>query len=89
MSKVGVERLPMYDNDGDLIEEIERATTPNRFITKLVLCFWCFTTWISLAITIVYGLLMDMNIGQLLLVWLASAGLSGWLFERIPYGKSE
>ncbi len=82
--------LPVYGDDGEVVRYVDASIeTTNRFITKVVDCFWCFTTWICLAVTIIYGLVIGMSIAQLFLVWLASAGLSSWLFERISDGTSE
>ena len=82
--------LPVYDDDGEVVRYVEASVeTTNRFITKVVDCFWCLTTWVCLAVTIIYGLVTGMSIAQSFLVWLASAGLSSWLFERISDGTSE
>lgn len=82
--------LPVYDDDGEVTRYVDAdAASTDRSITKVVDCFWCFTTWICLATTIIYGLVMGMSIAKLLLVWLASSGLSSWLFERISDGTSE
>lgn len=92
MSKCGIHWMPMYDSNGDFVSYVEhtfRSHEKLSFITKLVLCYWCFTTWVCLAVTIIYVSLSSLNFGQGVFVWLASAGLSGWLFERIPDGTSE
>ena len=68
---------PIYGNDGELLNYIE--VTSDRFIAKLVRCFWCFTTWVCLAITIAYVVCSSLNFWQGAFVWLASSGLSGWL----------
>ena len=82
--------LPVYGDDGKVVRYVDAdIETTDRFITKVVDCFWCFTTWICLAITVIYGLVMGIGIAQLFLVWLASSGLSSWLFERISDGTSE
>ena len=82
--------LPVYDDNGKVARYVEASVgTTNRYITKVVDCFWCFTTWICLIVTIIYGLAMGMSIAQSFLIWLASAGLSSWLFERISDGTSK
>jgi hypothetical protein len=91
MSKFGIHWMPMLDSDGNFtgyVEHTFRAPGKENFLQKLASCFWCFTTWICLAVTIVYVTLSSLNFGQGVFVWLASAGLSGWLFERIPDGTS-
>ena len=82
--------LPVYGDDGEVVRYVDASIEDtDRFITKVVDCFWCLTTWVCLVVTIIYGSAMGMSIAQLFLVWLASAGLSSWLFERIPNGTSE
>jgi hypothetical protein len=86
LSLIGVIQ-PVYDNDNDVVSYVE--VEPDRFITKLVSCFWCVTTWVCLAVTVVYGLCCSLSTGQLAFVWLASSGLSGYLHERSLDGESE
>lgn len=81
---------PVYGYNNDIVNYIEvNVEDSDRFITKLVGCFWCFTTWVSMILTVIYGSCSSLNVGQCVFVWLASAGLSGLLFERIPDGTSE
>jgi len=82
--------LPVHGDDGEVVRYVDASIEDtDRFITKVVDCFWCLTTWVCLAVTIIYGLVIGMSIAQLFIVWLVSAGLSSWLFERIPNGTSE
>ncbi len=82
--------LPVYGDDGEVIRYVDAdVEIASRFITKVVHCFWCLTTWVCLAITITYGVVMGTSIAQLFLIWLAASGLSSWLFERISDGTSE
>lgn len=90
LSLAGIARYPVLDGDGNIVNYIEEIETPNRFITKLVSCFWCLTTWISGLLTILYIFAYPNTYWSLwLLIWFGSIGLSGWLYERIPDGKSE
>lgn len=92
MSKFGIHRMPMLNSDEEFIGWVEhtfRTKGRESFFQKLASCYWCLTTWVCLAITIIYVSLSSLNFGQGVFVWLASAGLSGWLFERIPDGTSE
>lgn len=89
LSWLGIHRVPVLDDIEHVVDYVEEYENMDSFITKLVRCFWCLTTWICLAFTVIYGLLVAMSVEQLFLVWLASAGLSGWLFERVPDGTSE
>ena len=89
LSLAGV-MLPVYGDDGKVVSYVDADIKITDWpIAKLIRCFWCFTTWVCLAVTIIYGILSSLNIGQCAFVWLASAGLSGWLFERISDGTSE
>ena len=89
MSRFGIDRLPLLDANGLVIGYVEDMSDSGRFLTKLASCFWCSTTWVSLAIAVIYVWKSSLNYGQGVFVWLAAAGLSGWLFERIPDGTSE
>ena len=63
----------------EVTEEIEDPN-PAGFFAKLVTCFWCLSTWMSLAITILYVVLFgDMRIFPFM--WLFATGLSGLLHE--------
>lgn len=80
---------PVYGYNKDIVDYVEVAVEDrDRFITKLVGCFWCLTTWVCLALTVIYVNCSSLNFGQGMFVWLASSGLSGYLHERLVDGEN-
>jgi len=81
--KVGIDRLPVLDGHGNIVDYGESIDNPDRFITKLVSCFWCFTTWITFVVSALYCLLFQLPLKSFPFLWLASAGLSAFLYMVI------
>lgn len=79
---IGIVNLPVLRGN-EIIDYKESIETPDRFITKLVSCFWCFTTWITCAVCVIYGLLFHVSSLSFPFLWFASAGLSAFLHEVI------
>src|SRR4030042_2545036 len=58
---------------GELLEIDE----PDTFFAKLLRCFWCTTTWVSLFVTLAYILVLGYDMKMVLFAWMFSVGLSG------------
>ena len=68
----GVHRTPVLGTDGQRVGIIEEATDK---LSKMILCHWCVTTWVSLVVTTI-------SIGRFdVLWWFASLAVSGLLHD--------
>jgi hypothetical protein len=74
---LGLRRVSVYDENGDIVDYVEESD--DRFFAKLIGCFWCLSTWISL----VLSLLIMIPLLQLPLVWFGALGISGTLHKFV------
>lgn len=66
--------------DGDVYSGEVEDPDPDKFLAKLVSCFWCLSTWVSLGVTSLYVILYgDSHIFPFM--WLFAIGLSGVLHK--------
>lgn len=56
------------------------------FFTKMLMCFWCSSVWISLVVVGSYYLIQGYSVKTLPFVLLASVGVSGFLHESVAGG---
>lgn len=80
--KIGIVNLPIMRGN-DITGYKESIETPDKFVTKLVACFWCFTTWITFVVSILYFALFVVPWALFPFLWLASAGLSAFLHAMV------
>lgn len=77
--------LPVWD-DFEAIEYYQEDDDPTGLFAKLLHCFWCTTTWVSLFVSVAYILLVDGNVFLLPFMWFFSIGLSGFMHGVIENG---
>ncbi len=78
---VGIIDVPVLNDDGNVVDRVREVA--DKPLAKLVACFWCLSTWVSLASTILYGLAVHLSWWQYPILWLASTAISGIINERI------
>ena len=74
--------LPEYSPTGEVTAWIENDE-PFGFWAKLVGCFWCLTTWVSLFFALGYILLANLEWWLLFHLWLGTVGISIFAHEVI------
>lgn len=80
-SRIGVVYDPMLQMD---VVEVEWVGA------YMVACFWCFTTWVSLFVAILYALAVQrMEMVETIFLWLATVGVSGFLKDIIRPSQEE
>lgn len=77
----GIEYLDVYENDGTKVNIVEDI--PEKFLAKLIGCFWCQATWWSLAVTLYSWHQQFVFGGMEIIVWLATIGVAGLLYESL------
>lgn len=74
--------LPVYLEDTDEVMDYMEPLEHDTFISKLVSCFWCFTTWISLVVTVLAYILLDIGaLATFPFTWIFVIGVSGLLYQ--------
>ena len=75
----GIKQVPILDDDGNVVDYIYESN--ESLLAKLMECFWCFNTWVSLAVVILYIALPEIFP---VFVWLAMIGVAGTINKLIP-----
>lgn len=84
---MGIKYLPSYEtNDlaltmevSDDVEEIPK----DKPLARLVGCFWCLTTWISILFCVIYEILYSREIFETFAGIFICTGISGFLNEKL------
>ena len=77
--------IPMISASGQIVNWLE-DDEPDTLLANIFACFWCLTTWVTLIVTAVYIIIGYSSWIGLPFIWLASAGLSGYIHARIIDG---
>ena len=73
---------PVYDERQIVVNIIEKQ---RRFFFGVLDCFWCFSLWVAVVVNL-YWLLTGYPIGDVIIVFLTSYGLCGFIHEIIANG---
>lgn len=80
----GIAYLDVYDVNGTKVNIIEEI--PEKFLAKMIGCFWCLGTWIAALLTLYAWHNQYVIQGFEIVVWLGSIGVAGLLYEMIENG---
>jgi hypothetical protein len=85
--------IPMYDSSGTSVLSYIEDDDPNGFFALLVKCFWCFSTWVALFLSVAYILLVNKQYVTFPFLWFSAIAVSGILHVAIAalekYGESD
>ncbi len=79
--KLGIRSLSVLDNNGNITDYIEESD--DSFFAKLISCFWCFSTWISFAGTIIYFFIGHYTLLAFPFIWFGAVGISGTVHKFV------
>ena len=77
---VGIIYVPVYDAYLEAEGEVEEVDESSQ-LAKVVDCFWCLTTWVSLALTLLLNQDRKMTLAEFVVCWLSATGFSGMLHK--------
>lgn len=76
----GIQYIPVYDINGD-VTEVKEDVPEGKQLAEMFSCFWCLSTWVSLAL--IFVVLRHITPSSFILLWTGSIGMAGFMYEFI------
>jgi hypothetical protein len=77
----GIRYVPVISGFADPLPDMEEI--PDKFFAKLVGCFWCLTTWISIIFCITFSVINGKGIFETFAGIFICVGISGFAGEKV------
>jgi hypothetical protein len=78
---VGIKYVPTLSSFAN--PEPDTEEIPDKFFAKLVGCFWCFTTWISIFFCVAFAIVYARGIFDTIAGIFICVGISGFAYEKM------
>jgi len=83
---MGIKYISVYEsypNESNMKISGEIEEIPNKFFAKLVGCFWCLSTWVSIFFCVTYAILHGFGIFETFVGIFICVGISGTVNEFV------